>query len=188
MKNSLLIIYTIILITTTVFNSGYFLDLKDYCVFRASNLSSMYILLIVLFGLFFLMRKFFEKKGYNGLTLIYTLPVILFILFLKFSFLKRDKLLLNSKVIIDRAIIVEKSNSKFSWHAISRFKINKSKDSISKYFKINGSLLKKKKIGDTILVKYVLECPNIATDYNFSPTQEEIKYYKGGRVVYPVKK
>ncbi|KAF9657641.1 hypothetical protein ABHQ57_15165 [Tenacibaculum sp. ZH5_bin.1] len=186
MRKLILIFYSIILIIGTVYQSGYFMTLKEYCRFKQSTLSSMFLLLIILFVPFFLIGPIFRRMKYKGSTFAYVLPLVLIFVFLKLYYLKRDQLLLNSKVVIDRAIIVEKSNSKFSWYAVSRFKINKTGDSISKYFKINGNLLKRKKIGDTILIKYVFDCPNVlATDYSFSPTREEIEYYKGGRVILP---
>ena len=172
MQRLLLIVYIVVLTISTIYLSGYAFELEKYCTNQFDNkFPNSLRLLVILFVPCFLLGWIFKKRSYKGVILIYVVPVVLLFAFIILAPTKLNQFFTKNPIIVDRAIITKKTNSKLSWYAVAKFKSEN--DSIKRQFKIDGNLLKKKEIGDTILIKYIKDCPNIVTDFDFSPTNDE---------------
>ncbi|UZO82092.1 hypothetical protein NBT05_06365 [Aquimarina sp. ERC-38] len=181
-NNALIILYVVVIVSYTLHLNGFLLNLEEYCNCRF-NSWTIYKLLLALFLPYFLFERLFKKKKYKGLGIIYITPLLMLFTFFYLDNIKTTQIFQSSKNVIDKAIILRKTHSKLSWYVVAKFEIQSK--TVKTEFKINGHLWKEKKIGDTILIKYIKECPNINTDFNFTPSNKEIKFYEGGRLIRP---
>ena len=185
MKTFSLLIYTIILVFFTIKYSGYQMGLDQFCIKIASERFSTTIKLLLILFIPCLIYHYLPDKGkFAGVLFVYLIPFVLFILFIYYAPNKYKQFLKENSFIVDHAIIKSKSSYKHYRYVRAKFNIDGSV--YTKKFKISEDLREKKKIGDTILIKYLVECHSIYGSYEFFPTNEELQFYKGGKIVDPI--
>ncbi|WP_299182377.1 hypothetical protein [uncultured Aquimarina sp.] len=182
MNKIILITYVSILTISTLLLSGFLFNLESFCM---NQFNDRFILLskllLILFIPCFILKWFFEKRKYKGLMTIYITPILLLLGFFILDEIKTKQFFNNNTIIIDQAIITKKTHSKLSWYVEAKFQINQ--DTFRRKFKINGNLLKTKNKGDTILIKYIKDCPKIMTEFDFSPSKKDLKSYRNGKLI-----
>ncbi|WP_027394712.1 hypothetical protein [Aquimarina latercula] len=179
MRKVLLYFYSITMIFLAIHFSGVLRHLQSYCIFH--NQSSFLSFLLSLAAIPSLFYFIFKLSKIEKSSWILIMPILMFFLYAILYEKKQERFFQKNDIIIDQAIITKKTHSKLSWYVEAKFQIRQ--DTFRREFKINGNLLKTKNKGDTILIKYIKDCPKIMTEFDFSPSKEDLKFYRNGKLI-----
>ncbi len=170
-KHIILLLHSALVFFLIAFASGY-TQYTDCDYYKLKRSSIIPILVIALLS--FVVGLVLKMKKDTRYIFVVSVSMISFFLMSHFYEKKQLELLKNNDTIITKAIIFDIEYQQFTTFIL--FKTTPKKFKASKDLK-KKSDLGNLKIGDTILIKYAMDCYAIFNFHNLSPTKEELAKY-----------